>query len=75
MPIHYHLTFPLMMTIASVGAVLSIFAARHSGGPWFVPLWSRKQDSFTGSGWRYRTWSVWCGYIFISVAAADQLFG
>ena len=76
MPIHYQLTFPLLMTIAALGSVLSMIAARHSvkGSQRFVPLWSRKRDSFSETGWRYRTWSVWCGYCFIVVTAADQLF-
>jgi hypothetical protein len=74
MPIHHHLTFPLMIAIAFVGAVLSMISARNNTGPWFVPLWSRKRASFTATGWRYRTWSVRCGYIFIAVAAADHLF-
>ena len=74
MPIHNRLTFPLIMTIALVSVVLSMLAARGSRGPWFLPLWSRKRDSFTEAGWRYRTWSIWCGYLIISIATADQLF-
>lgn len=74
MPIHHHLTFPLLMTIAAFSSFLSVIAARKNTGPWSVPLWSRKRETFTGTGWRYRTWSVWCAYIFIVVVAADQLF-
>lgn len=78
MPIHYPLTFPLLMAIAALGAVFSIIAGRNGEGgcsQWFVPLWSRKRDSFTATGWRYRTWSLWCGFLFVGVAIADQLIG
>lgn len=79
MPIHHQLTFPLLMAIASLGSVLSMLAALNRGQgtrrQWFVPRWSRKRDSFTAIGWRYRTWSVWCGYLFIALVAADQLIG
>jgi magnesium-transporting ATPase (P-type) len=74
MPIHHPLTFPLLMTIAAFSSLLSVIAVRKNTGPWFVPLWSRKREAFTGTGWRYRTWSVWCAYLFIAVVAADQLF-
>ena len=73
MPIHHQLTFPLLMAIASLASVLSMFAAHKNTGPWFVPLWSRKRATFTEKGWRYRTWSVACGYMFVAVVAADQL--
>ena len=75
MPIHHQLTFPLLMAIALLASLLSVIAGRKNTGPWFVPLWSRKRETFTETGWRYRTWSVWCGYIFLAVVVADQLFG
>lgn len=73
MPIHHPMTYPAIMVLITVGSVLSMIAARHSSGPWFVPLWSRKRDCFTDTGWRYRSWSLWCGYAAIAVAAVDQL--
>jgi hypothetical protein len=75
MPIHHHFTFPLLMAIAALGSLLSIIASRKNTGSRFVPLWSRKRETFTKIGWRCRTWSVWCGYIFAAVVAFDQLFG
>lgn len=74
MPIHHALTFPLVMIIGVVGAILSMLAARHNSSAWFVPLWSRKRDSFTARGWRYRSWSIWCGYLTVAVVIADQVF-
>lgn len=73
MPIHHAVTFPLIIMIAIVGALFSMLSARHSSGAWFVPLWSRKRDSFSETGWRYRTWSVLCGYLCMAVVVLDQL--
>lgn len=73
MSIHHTFTFPLLMAIAALASVLSVIAARQNSGPWFLPLWSRKRENFTDTGWRYRNWLVWCGYLFIAVVAADQL--
>lgn len=75
MPIHHQLTFLLLMTTVLLASVFSLIASRNSSGPWFVPLWSRKRDVFSATGWRYRNFSVWCGYMFIAVVAVDQLFG
>lgn len=75
MPIHHALTFPAFIGIILLGSILSMIAARGNSAPWFVPLWSRKRDTFTATGWRYRNWSVWCGYAGIAVLVADQLFG
>lgn len=54
MPIQHQLTFPLLIALAILRSVLSMIAARN-GAPgtrrqWFVPLWSRKRDSFTATG-------------------------
>jgi hypothetical protein len=74
MSFHHPFTFPLFIAIVLVGLILSMIAARTNSAPWFVPLWSRKRDTFTATGWRYRTWSVWCGYASIALLVADQLF-
>lgn len=75
MPIHHPFTFPFCFAIAVLGSILSAMAARGNSAPWFVPVWSRKRETFTAIGWRYRTWSIWTGYAVIAVLAADQAFG
>lgn len=78
MPIHYQVTFPLMLAIVACAIVLSVIATHNSvegSRSWLAPLWTRKRDSFTETGWRFRNWSVYCGYLFIAVALADQLIG
>jgi hypothetical protein len=70
MPIHYQVTFPLMLAIASCAVVLSVMATRNSvegRRSWLAPLWARKRESFTATGWRFRNWSVYCGFFFIAV--------
>lgn len=73
MRIHHQFTFPLLLFTSAVAAVLSIIAARGNSDPGFVPVWSRKRESFTKAGWRYRNLSLWSGYIFFAVIVADQL--
>ncbi len=74
MPIHHQFTFPLTFLIIGLGSFLSIVSAKGNSAPWYVPLWSRKRETFTETGWRYRTWSIWCGYVALAVVVADQIF-
>jgi hypothetical protein len=74
MLIHHQFTLPLIFAFIALGSVLSIIAARGNRAPWFVPLWSRRRETFTETGWRHRTRAVWCGYAALAVIVADQLF-